>query len=133
MNLWAVVTASFLASSVEMVEALTIVLAVAYTSGWRPALQGAIAALVALAAMVAIGIPSYTSSPRLGSKSSSEHFLFGSAWGWLQKAVLRASGRKAHRNEDAVYTREVARLHEDRRAGWRPRSTESSSRASRWC
>jgi hypothetical protein len=35
--IWPVVTAAFLASLVEAVEALTIVLAVATVRGWRPA------------------------------------------------------------------------------------------------
>ena len=45
--------AAFAASFVEAVEALTIVLAVGFTRGWRPALTGAGAALAALAVLVA--------------------------------------------------------------------------------
>src|ERR1019366_820275 len=44
--------AVFLACSVEMVEALTIVFAVGHTRGWRSALEGTAAALVVLAALV---------------------------------------------------------------------------------
>jgi len=40
------VTAAFLASFVEVVEAFTIVLAVGVTRSWRPALTGAALALV---------------------------------------------------------------------------------------
>jgi Ca2+/H+ antiporter, TMEM165/GDT1 family len=40
------ITAAFLASLVEAVEALTIVLAVATVRGWRPAGPGALAGLV---------------------------------------------------------------------------------------
>jgi len=50
--IWPVVTAAFLASLVEAVEALTIVLAVATVRGWRPAGLGAIAGLGALALIV---------------------------------------------------------------------------------
>ena len=39
------VGAAFVASTVEVVEAFTIVLAVASLRGWRPALSGAAAAL----------------------------------------------------------------------------------------
>ena len=50
------VLASFLACAVEMVEALTIVLAVGVTRGWRSALIGVGTATVALAiAVVAFG------------------------------------------------------------------------------
>ena len=48
------VTAAFLASFVEVVEAFTIVLAVALTRSWRPALVGTGLALVVLAAIVII-------------------------------------------------------------------------------
>ena len=47
------VLASFLASTVEMVEALTIVLAVGVSRQWRSTLIGVLVALVALAAVVA--------------------------------------------------------------------------------
>ena len=46
------VVAVFLASAVEMVEALTIVLAVGVTRGWRSALDGVVVALATLAALV---------------------------------------------------------------------------------
>src|SRR3954447_24294704 len=45
-------TATFLASLVEAVEALTIVLAVATVRGWRPAGSGAIAGVVLLTLIV---------------------------------------------------------------------------------
>ena len=45
-------TAAFLASLVEAVEAMTIVLAVAIVRGWRPASLGATAGLVVLALIV---------------------------------------------------------------------------------
>src|SRR3954451_12029469 len=55
------VAAAFLASAVEMVEALTIVLAVAMTRGWRSAGRGVAAALGGWAAVGAGG-----RSPRRG-------------------------------------------------------------------
>ena len=46
------VSAAFLSSLVEAVEALTIVLAVGLVRGWRPAAWGAICGLLVLAAIV---------------------------------------------------------------------------------
>src|SRR5436853_343527 len=48
------VAAAFLASAVEMVEALTIVLAVGVTRGWRSAGWGVAAAVGAVAALVVV-------------------------------------------------------------------------------
>jgi uncharacterized membrane protein len=57
------VVAAFLASAVEAVEALTIVLAVGVTRGWRSALLGVAAALVVLACIVAVLGPALTALP----------------------------------------------------------------------
>ncbi|HEX4235259.1 MAG TPA: hypothetical protein VH041_13255, partial [Caldimonas sp.] len=46
------VSAAFLSSVVEVVEAFTIVLAVATVRGWRPASLGALAGLLLLAVIV---------------------------------------------------------------------------------
>ena len=52
------ISAAFLSSLVEAVEALTIVLAVGTVRGWRPTGLGAVAALVVLALIVvALGPP----------------------------------------------------------------------------
>ncbi|MET1026048.1 MAG: hypothetical protein ABWY00_02680, partial [Dongiaceae bacterium] len=48
------ILAAFLASLVEFVEALTIVLAVGLVRGWRSALTGASGALVCLVAIVVV-------------------------------------------------------------------------------
>jgi uncharacterized membrane protein len=50
--IWLAVAAAFLASLVEAVEALTIVLAVATVRGWRPAGSGALTGLAVLAVIV---------------------------------------------------------------------------------
>ena len=52
MNGWLLGSTAFLASAVEAVEALTIVLAVGVTRSWRSALSGAGWALATLAAIV---------------------------------------------------------------------------------
>ena len=49
---WPAIAAAFLASLVEAVEALTIVLAVAIVRGWRPAGLGVLAGLAVLALIV---------------------------------------------------------------------------------
>ena len=58
-----VMTAAFLASLVEAVEALTIVLAVGVVRGWRPALAGTGMALALLAVLVATFGPSLSLIP----------------------------------------------------------------------
>jgi uncharacterized membrane protein len=57
------VLAAFLASAVEAVEALTVVLAVGVTRGWRASLIGAGTATMALAAMIAAFGPALSLLP----------------------------------------------------------------------
>src|SRR5581483_10147730 len=57
------VLATFLASAVEAVEALTVVLAVGVTRGWRSPLIAAGAATLALAAVIVIFGPALTLIP----------------------------------------------------------------------
>src|SRR5579875_1183737 len=116
-QVWAVASAAFLASAVEMVEALTIVLAVIHTQGLRPAFEGTIAALLALGAFVAVGIPVLHVVPDAWLKVGIGAFALWFGWGWLRKAILRAAGRMAHRNEDTAYEAKVAGLRRQRDAG----------------
>ena len=118
-HVWAIAGAAFIASAVEMVEALTIVLAVTFTQGFRAAMEGTIAALVALGAIVAVGIPLLHVIPDAWLKVAVGAFLLWFGWGWLRKAVLRAAGRMGQRNEDAAYEKHVAELRgaQDRRIG----------------
>ena len=108
------VSAAFLASAVEMVEALTIVLAVGVTRGWRSALIGVGAATVALAVVVAALGPALTVIPIDGLRIVIGALLLVFGLQWLRKAILRASGYKAQRDEAALYERELA---DARRAG----------------
>ncbi|MDA8329758.1 MAG: hypothetical protein M0027_00840 [Candidatus Dormibacteraeota bacterium] len=101
----------FGACSVEMVEALTIVMAAGFTRGWRSALEGAALAVVCLAILVAaLGpalvhfIPINVLRLVVGS------LLLALGLQWLRKALLRASGYRAKHDEDAIYRREVERL-----------------------
>ena len=105
------VIAVFLASAVEMVEALTIVLAVGITRGWRSAVEGLVVALLALAALVAALGPALVhlvplATLRLGIGGLL--LIFGLQW--LRKAVLRAAGLKAKHDEDAIFAEQVAEL-----------------------
>ncbi len=105
--------AVFLASAVEMIEALTIVIAVGVTRGWRSSLEGAASAVVVLAAIVVILGPAlvrYVPINLLRSVVGGVLLVFGLQW--LRKAVLRASGLKDKRDEDLVYKATVSELSE---------------------
>jgi uncharacterized membrane protein len=101
-------TASFLASTVEMVEALTIVLAAGVTRGWRSSLIGVAAGLIALALIIIVLGPALTLIPidLLRIVIGTLLLIFGLQW--LRKAILRASGYKALHDEDAIYQKDVA-------------------------
>ena len=101
------VVSSFLASSVEMVEALTIVLAVGVSREWRSTLIGVVVALAALVAVVAALGPALAFIPidALRVVVGSLLLIFGLQW--LRKAILRASGHLAMHDEEAIYRREL--------------------------
>jgi uncharacterized membrane protein len=102
------ILATFLACAVEAVEALTIVLAVGTTRGWRSTLYGVASAGIVLAGLTAILGPALTSIPieSLQVVIGTLLILFGLQW--LYKAILRAAGLNAQRDETAAYSREVA-------------------------
>lgn len=102
------VTSAFLASAVEMVEALTIVLAVGVTREWRSTLVGALSALIALAAIVAVLGPALSLIPIDALRLFIGTLLLIFGLQWLRKAILRASGLKSLHDEDAIYQRELA-------------------------
>jgi uncharacterized membrane protein len=102
------VVAAFLASAVEMVEALTIVLAVGVTRGWRSANIGVVAALVALAVVIAILGPRISQIPIDGLRVFVGGVLLIFGLQWLRKAILRASGFKALHGEDAIFQKQLA-------------------------
>src|SRR5579871_5160299 len=105
-----VVAAAFAASAVEMVEALTIVLAVGVTRGWRSAGWGVTAALAALTVIVVVLGPALSQIPldALRLVVGTALLIFGLQW--LRKAVLRATGLKAKHDEDAIYAEEIQLL-----------------------
>jgi uncharacterized membrane protein len=105
------VLASFLASGVEMVEALTIILASGLTRGWRSSLLGAAAATVVLAAVIAlfgVALVDVISLSVLQLVVGVFLLIFGLQW--LRKAILRYAGFKAMHDEDAILRDEMAQL-----------------------
>lgn len=113
-GVWAIALTAFLASAVEAVEALSIVLAVGVTKGWRPALQGTALAIVALGVLVAVGVPILHIIPDTWLKIVVGAFAIWFGWHWLHKAILRAAGLKELKDEQAAYDRRVVALQEAR-------------------
>lgn len=108
----------FVATAVEMVEALTIVLAVGVGRGWRQALQGAFSALAVLVLLVAVfGVSLARAVPLhlLQFVVGLGLLLFGLSW--LRKAVARAAGRRPHRDEAAAFDVLLGRLADARDSG----------------
>jgi Ca2+/H+ antiporter, TMEM165/GDT1 family len=103
-------TAAFVASLVEVVEAFTIVLAAGTLRGWRAAITGTAAGLVALALIVvALGpVLDRFPLPTLQLVIGVLLLLFG--MGWLRKAVLRAAGVVPLHDENAAFAAEAANL-----------------------
>ena len=104
----ALFVAVFLASAVEAVEALTIVLAAGTARGWRPALAGVVAGLAVLAACVAVLGPAVAALPIDGLRLIVGTLLVIFGLQWLRKAILRASGFKARHDEAALYRSTLA-------------------------
>src|SRR6195952_2321785 len=113
--IWPVMAAAFLASLVEAVEALTIVLAVATVRGWRPAGLGALTGLVSLGLIViALGpfldlVPLHVLQLAIGILL----LLFGMRW--LRKAILRSAGVIPLHDEAKAFSAETAELREQAR------------------
>ena len=106
----AAVTAAFLGSLVEAVEALTIVLAVTAVRGWRVAVTGAVAALVVLALIVVAAGPLLARIPIewLQLVVGVSLLVFGLRW--LRKAILRSAGRVPLHDEAAAFAAGSAEL-----------------------
>ena len=104
------VLATIAAAAVEMVEALTIVLAVGVTRGWRATSWGVVAALAALAAIVAVLGPAVARLPLAALRIGVGALLLIFGLQWLRKAILRASGYKELHDEDAIFREEVAEV-----------------------
>jgi uncharacterized membrane protein len=104
------VLAAFLASLVEAVEALTIVLAVAVVRGWRPAGIGALAGLASLAFIVVALGPLLGRVPLNFLQLAIGVLLLLFGLRWLRKAILRAGGLISQRDETNAFAKESAEL-----------------------
>jgi uncharacterized membrane protein len=104
------VLASFAASLVECVEALTIVLAVGAVRGWRWALTGSAAALGVLVALIVSFGASIARVPLPVVQVAIGTLLLMFGLRWLRKAILRYVGLIALHDEVAAYAREAEGL-----------------------
>ncbi len=118
---WGGVSAIFLASAVEWVEAFTIVLAVALSIGWGRALSAAAAALALVAALIAL------TGASLGAvradidviRGAIGLFLLLFGLRWYVKAVRRYAGRTRLHDEAEEFRETRAELsHAERRVAW---------------
>src|SRR5579862_1072939 len=103
---WPSIVAAFLASFVEFVEALTIVLAVGAVRGWRPAFTGAAGAAGVLALLIAVFGPHLAQwdVPLFHLVVGFLLLLFGLRW--LKKAILRSAGVLKLHDEAAAFAKE---------------------------
>jgi uncharacterized membrane protein len=104
------ILAAFLASTVEFVEALTVILAVGVVRGWRGALMGAGAAVVVLALLVAVLGPALTAVPLNVLQLGIGVLLLLFGIRWLRKATLRAAGIIPLHDEAAIFAKESEAL-----------------------
>jgi uncharacterized membrane protein len=101
---------AFLASFVECIEALTVILAVGAVLGWHGALGGAGSALALLLAIVVILGPLVTLVPLQVVHLGIGALLLVFGVRWLRKAVLRAAGIVPLRDESAAYAQQSNRF-----------------------
>ena len=105
------VLAVFAASLVEMVEALTIVVAAGVSRGWRSALEGPRRRSLVLGVLVlAVGVPLIRYIPIDTLRVVVGALLLVLGLSWLRKAILRASGHKDPHDEDKIFAATVAEL-----------------------
>lgn len=107
---WPSTIAAFLASLVEFVEALTVVLAVGAVRGWSGALIGSGAAVgLLLAIVIAVG-PALTRIPLDVVQLTVGFLLLLFGMRWLRKAILRSAGVIPLHDEAAIYSNETESL-----------------------
>jgi uncharacterized membrane protein len=104
--------AAAVAVAIEMLEALAIVLAVGVERGFRDAVIGAGAAVVAVGALCAVLGPALLSAADLSALRLAVGtllLLFGLEW--LRKGILRLSGRKSSHTAYEDFVAERATMH----------------------
>ena len=105
---WGLAISVFVAAIVEMVEALTIVLAMGMTRSWKSTIAGICAALVCLAAFTAVtGYALATWLPRSSLQLVVGTLLLVFGLQWLRKGILRAAGRKGLHDEAAIFDKKA--------------------------
>jgi uncharacterized membrane protein len=104
------VAAAFLASLVEFIEALTVVLAVGVVRGWRPALLGTGLGLAVLFLLVIALGPALARIPLGVVQLAVGTLLLLFGLRWLRKAILRAAGIVALHDEAAAFAAETTLL-----------------------
>jgi len=104
------VSAAFLASLVEVIEAFTIVLAVGTIRGWRLALAGSAAGLIVLASIVALLGPALDRLPLEWLQLAIGILLLLFGLRWLRKAILRYAGLIPLHDEIAAFAAETSEL-----------------------
>jgi len=107
------ISAAFIGSFVEVVEAFTIVLAVGTVRGWRPALQGTAAGLALLVALVVLLGPLFSLIPLHGLQVLVGVLLLLFGMRWLRKAILRSAGIIGLHDEDKAFDKESSQLRQE--------------------
>lgn len=105
------IVASFLASLVECVEALTVVLAVGSVRGWRSTLSGSATAIAALLAIVAALGTALTHIPLPIVQLAVGTLLLLFGLRWLRKAILRSAGLIPLHDEQAAFEKNAEAMH----------------------
>ena len=98
----------FLASAVEAVEAVTIVLAAGTARDWKSTGRGVVAGLATLAVIIGVFGPAISHLPISVLRIVVGGLLLVFGLTWLRKAILRASGFKALHDEDKIFQEELA-------------------------
>lgn len=118
-HLWTSIIASFLASLVECVEALTVILAVGSVRGWRSALSGSAAAVAVLLAVILIAGKALTRVPLHIIQLAVGILLVLFGLRWLRKAILRSAGLIPLHDEAAAFSENAAAMQASAvRPGW---------------
>ncbi|MER6526145.1 hypothetical protein [Streptomyces sp. NPDC001508] len=106
---WALAVAVFLACLVEAVEAVTIVVAMGMTRGWRSAIAGTVvglASVIAFALVTGYAVVTWLPEAALQLAIGALLLIFGLQW--MRKAILRSSGRKDLHDEAEIFEKQSA-------------------------